>query len=164
MKRFIIIALAALAPQLAAAAAEVAAAAGGVVMAESAPAEADGTPARPFAGTEVTLDQFRWVARPVVVFADTEADPAFQRQMELLASRAEALAERDVVVIIDTSPEPLSEVRRALRPRGFSLVIIDKDGQVATRKPAPWDVREISRTIDKMPLRLQEIRERRLTR
>jgi hypothetical protein len=27
------------------------------------------------------------------------------------------------------------------------------------RKPLPWDVREITRTIDKMPMRKREIRE-----
>jgi hypothetical protein len=37
-------------------------------------------------------------------------------------------------------------------------VIMGKDGEVELRKPRPWDVREISRTIDKMPLRQQEIR------
>lgn len=119
-----------------------------------------GTPDAPYDGTQVTLAQFHWVARPVIVFADSEADPSFQRQMELLRARPEALAERDVAVIVDTNPDARSDLRRALRPRGFSLVIVGKDGEVELRKPSPWDVREISRTIDKMPLRIQEIRER----
>lgn len=118
-----------------------------------------GTPDDPFDGSEVTLEQFAWEARPVVVFADTPADPAFQRQMALLRQRPEALAERDVVVIVDTDPAARSPVRLALRPRGFMLAILGKDGQVEIRKPSPWDVREISRTIDKMPLRQQEIRD-----
>ena len=119
-----------------------------------------GTPNRPYRGDEVTLEQFLWTARPVVVFADTEADPAFQRQMELLRARPEPLAERDVVVIVDTDPAGRSPVRTALRPRGFMLAILGKDGQVALRKPLPWDVREITRTIDRMPQRQQELRER----
>ena len=41
------------------------------------------------------------------------------------------------------------------------MVLIGKDGSVKLRKPLPWDVREISRTIDKMPVRQREIRERR---
>jgi hypothetical protein len=124
---------------------------------------ATGTPDAPFQGGEVTLEQFLWTARPVVVFADTPADPSFQRQMDLLRQRPEALAERDVVVIVDTDPAARSGLRLKLRPRGFMLVIISKDGQVAIRKPSPWDVREISRTIDKMPLRQQEIRDRGLS-
>jgi len=109
----------------------------------------------------VTLDDFLWSARPLVIFADTSADPRFQRQMELLASRPNALAERDVVVITDTTPTPPGKVRERLHPRGFALVLIDKDGTVLLRKPAPWHVRELSRAIDKTPLRQQELKEQR---
>ncbi|RMD91371.1 MAG: DUF4174 domain-containing protein [Alphaproteobacteria bacterium] len=111
-----------------------------------------------------TLEEFLWVARPLVVFADTPADPRFQRQMELLAERPEALIERDVVVIVDTDPRARSEIRRELRPRGFSWVLVDKDGTVILRKPLPWSVREITRAIDKTPLRQQEIEEERRRR
>lgn len=113
-----------------------------------------------FTGAEVDLEAFKWVARPVVVFADTPADPAYQEQIELLDDRIEALVERDVVVITDTDPDARSDLRRKLRPRGFMLAIIGKDGGVKLRKPLPWNVREISRSIDKMPLRKQEVRAR----
>lgn len=118
-----------------------------------------GTPEQPYSSSEIALEQFRWNARPLIIFADAEADPVFRRQMELLRARPEVLADRDVVVIVDTDPSARSELRTALRPRGFMLVIIGKDGQVELRKPSPWNVREISRSIDKMPLRQQEIRE-----
>ena len=108
---------------------------------------------------DIELDDFLWLNRLLVVFANTDRDPAFQRQMELLLDRPEALIDRDVLVIIDTNPGDATEVRRKLRPRGFSLVFIDKDGVVKLRKPAPWHVREISRSIDKTDLRQQELRE-----
>ena len=111
-------------------------------------------------GTEVDLEAFQWIARPVVVFADTPADPRFREQIELLQARTEALVDRDVVVIVDTDPAARSALRRALRPRGFMLALLGKDGGVKLRKPLPWDVREISRSIDKMPLRKQEVRAR----
>lgn len=114
-----------------------------------------------FDAAEIDLNAFKWVARPVVVFADTPADPAFKRQMELLEARLGELAERDVVLITDTSPDERSELRRKLRPRGFMLTLIGKDGDIKLRKPFPWDVRELTRSIDKMPMRLQELRERR---
>ncbi len=104
------------------------------------------------------LAPFLWRARPIVVFADTPADPAFRQQMAFLAERSGALAERDVVVIADTDPAAASELRRALRPRGFMMALVGKDGGVKLRKPFPWDVRELTRTIDKMPLRKQEVR------
>lgn len=106
-----------------------------------------------------TLDPFLWVARPVIVFADTPNDPRFIEQIGLLEARKQELFTRDVVVITDTDPAAGSELRRELRPRGFQLVVIGKDGQVKLRKPAPWSVREITRQIDKFPLRRQEIRE-----
>lgn len=112
-----------------------------------------------FSMDEVDLEQFKWKKRPVVVFAESDLDPAFQEQMAKLRARPEELAARDVVVISDTSPEPLSDLRRKLRPRSFMLVLMSKDGTVNVRKPFPWDVREITRSIDKMPIRKREIRE-----
>lgn len=106
---------------------------------------------------EIAPDDLLWRARPVVVFADTPADPAFGEQMQALAARPDALVARDVVIITDTDPGADSAWRTRLRPSGFSLVIMDTDGQVKQRKPQPWDVREITRAIDKFPQRRQEI-------
>lgn len=106
---------------------------------------------------DVTLDAFKWVKRVIVVFADSPLDPNFSEQISLLESRPEVLLDRDVVVVTDTDPDARSAIRTKLRPRGFALVIVDKDGRVMLRKPAPWDLREISRAIDKTPLRQQEI-------
>jgi hypothetical protein len=111
-----------------------------------------------FEGSEVTIEEFLWLARPVVIFADTPADPRFREQMALIEARKDVLAARDVVVIVDVDPTARSAVRTKLRPRGFMLALVDKDGTVFQRKPAPWDVREISRAIDKLPQRQEEIR------
>lgn len=116
-----------------------------------------------FEASEVNIDDFRWIARPVVVFADSPANPAYQRQVELIEQRIDELARRDVVVILDADPEAESDLRQRLRPGGFMLVLMNKEGRVALRKPSPWDVREITRSIDKTPERQQEIRERRET-
>ena len=118
-------------------------------------------PEQPLDGVDIVIEDFMWIARPVVVFADSPNDPAFAEQMDLLAERADELAQRDVVVIYDTTAQEPSELRRQLRPRGFMLTLIGKDGQVKLRKPRPWDVREISRSIDKMPMRQREVEERR---
>jgi len=111
--------------------------------------------------TALTLDMFKWIARPLVIFADSPADPRFIQQMEYIDDRFTDLTERDVVVIVDTDPAAKSAIREELRPRGFDLVLIGKDGLKYLRKPLPWDVREISRSIDKMPLRQQELKDSR---
>ena len=118
--------------------------------------EAD--PTQIFEAKDIDLEAFRWIARPIVVFADTPADPRFREQLELLQARPGELTERDVIVIVDATPSDGSGVRKKLRPRGFMLALIGKDGGVKLRKPFPWDVRELSRSIDKMPLRQDEIR------
>jgi len=142
------------------AAAQTQVAAAGPGESETTATATDGEPAgfAPLSASEVDLDDFLWTKRPVVVFANAPADPRFRQQMDFLEELWPELAERDVVVITDTDPEAESSVRRALRPRSFMLVIMDKDGSVALRKPAPWDVREISRAIDKMPSRREEMR------
>jgi len=100
---------------------------------------------------------FLWSRRPVVVFADTPDDPSFVQQIAAMERDGAALVGRDVVVVTDSDPASGSPWRRDLRPQGFSLVLIDKDGQVKIRRPSPWDVREIGRAIDRLPLRRQEV-------
>ena len=77
--------------------------------------------------------------------------------MEFLSDDIRALQERDIIVLIDTEPNFSSSLRKKLRPHGFAFILIGKDGQVKLRKPSPWNIREIARVIDKMPIRQQEI-------
>ena len=109
-------------------------------------------------GSEINLDDFLWINRPIVVLADSPGDPRFVEQMRLLREQLPDLKDRDVVVITDTEPSQKTDLRQKLRPRGFMLVLIGKDGGIKLRKPSPWNVREISRIIDKMPMRRQEMR------
>lgn len=127
-------------------------------LAPATPAQADAM-FRPVGDT--TLDSFKWVARPVIVFADSPADPRFQQQIDLLMDDVDMLADRDVIVLTDTDPAAKSPIRQKLRPRGFQMVLVDKDGAVKLRKPAPWSVREITRSIDKTLMRQREVEERR---
>ena len=110
---------------------------------------------------DVSLDAYLWTNRLIVVFANSELYPNFTKQLELLRARPAELLDCDVIVITDTTPVPASDVRTALRPRAFGMVLIDKDGVIKLRKPSPWDVREIARSIDKTALRQQEVRDAR---
>lgn len=114
----------------------------------------------PVSASEVDLADLVYLKRPVIVFADSAADPAFISQMRLLALDPGALASRDVIVITDTDPAARSTIRLKLRPRGFALVLLDKDGKTSIRKPLPWNAREITRAIDNFPSVIEENRER----
>lgn len=116
------------------------------------------------AGASIFIDgeafspaDLRWKSRVIAVFANTPQDPSFIRQLSMLERGEDALAAREVVVITDTDAAGDGVWRRFLRPDGFSLVLIDIDGTIMLRKPMPWDMREISRAIDRFPLRRQEI-------
>ena len=113
----------------------------------------------PLPASEVVLADLLYVKRPIAVFADSPNDPAFLRQMELLARDPASLAARDVIVVVDTDPAAKTEWRQKLRPRGFSMVLLDKDLKPVIRKPLPWEVREIVNAIDKFPLRRQEVQQ-----
>ena len=104
---------------------------------------------------------FEWAQRPIVIFANSDKDPNFISQMEFLSQDIKALKERDIVVLVDTNPIVPSALRKKLRPHGFAFILIGKDGQVKLRKPSPWNIREIARVIDKMPIRQQEITRKR---
>lgn len=108
------------------------------------------------AAEQPTLEDLLWIARPVVVFADTPNDPRFHQQMEWLTERRDELEDRDVEILVDTDPAARGPLRMELRPRGFGLVVIDKDGTVVQRRPAPTTARELINLIDRLPSRRQE--------
>lgn len=95
--------------------------------------------------------------RPLVIFADSPENPDYLRQLQLIERDLAALDERNVVVVLDSDPAAQSDWRKRLRPHGFSLVLLDTDLRPVFRKPSPWDVREITRSIDRLPSRRQDV-------
>lgn len=102
------------------------------------------------------LADLLWVARPLVVFADTPNDPRYLQQLGMLEERADELDSRNVVILTDTDPASSGPLRMQLRPRGFGVVLIDTDGSVVRRHPAPVSARELINQIDRLPSRRQE--------
>jgi hypothetical protein len=107
------------------------------------------------------LADLLWIARPIVVFADTPNDPRFIQQMAMLEDRPNELEDRGVVILTDTDPAATGPLRLELRPRGFGLVLIDTDGSIVQRRPAPTTARELINLIDRLPSRRQETGSRR---
>lgn len=113
------------------------------------------------ARAEDPLTAYLWASRPLIIFADSEKDPRFDRQLRELAKETEALEERDVVILtdIDTggSRADRSELRKKFRPHGFTVILVDKEGETALRRPVVVTADDVTRQIDRMPMRLREI-------
>ncbi len=104
------------------------------------------------------LEDFKWVARPIVVFADSPQDPRLLQQLTAFEGDMEELEARQVEIIVDTAADEDTPLRSRFHPRGFSVIVVDKDGDVIYIKPSPVTVSEVIRLIDRTPLRQQELK------
>jgi len=108
----------------------------------------------------------RWQHRRLLLGAPTADQAAFQQQKALLATATEGLAERDFQVI-EVRYDQLTPADRQCwtqqlgQPlQGFRLVLIGKDGGVKRTATKPLAPAELFGTVDKMPMRRQEMRGR----
>jgi hypothetical protein len=106
----------------------------------------------------------RWQHRVLLLGAPTAAQTDFQRQKTLLASDERGLAERDFRVI-EVLYDQLAPADRQYWTQqlgqslaGFRVVLIGKDGGVKRTETQPLAPAEIFGTVDKMPMRRQEMR------
>lgn len=97
------------------------------------------------------ISSYAGLAKLIVIFADAPDDADFIEQIDSLRSRADDLAERDVVLLTDTSPSENGPLRQALRPRGFSMVLINSTGTLTQRRRNVTDIQRLIRQIDEMP-------------
>lgn len=97
-----------------------------------------------------TLEQLRWQVRPVVVLGEGSAVEA---QIAALQDAADALRERDVVLLTDG---PGAEALRGTVGPGFAVLLIGKDGGIKLDRRSPVDPAEIVALIDDMPMRRRE--------
>ncbi len=120
------------------------------------------TPLAPFVG--------RW--RVLVVSSASTTDLALARQTRWLAAAAAGLRDRDVVVIrivanaVDAPPKlnldshTLRDVL-GLKADRFGLALIGKDGHEVFDRRAPITMRSLFAAIDAMPMRRDEMKQRR---
>ncbi len=114
-------------------------------------------------GLAATLRASRWQHRLLLVGAPTARQADFQAQMKLLAAAATGLAERDFQVL-EVPYDQLTPADRQCWTQqlgqplaGFRVVLIGKDGSVKQVNTRPLPPADFFNTVDKMPMRRQEM-------
>jgi hypothetical protein len=100
-----------------------------------------------------SLENYRWHKRLLVIFAPSDRDTDFIRQMALLQQQQDALRERDIVVLSDVRPADGGALRAQLNPAGFEIVLVGKDGGMKLRETRPVSAEALLSLIDRMPMR-----------
>ena len=120
---------------------------------------------------DLDLDSLRWKNRVLVLFSHSESDASFQLQRKGLASSAEEVLDRELMIleIVEQGQsragnQPLSgksvqDIRKRLGVVGgsFQVLLIGKDGGVKLRSSEPVSMKDLFGLIDSMPMRQQEM-------
>ncbi|MEM7500203.1 MAG: DUF4174 domain-containing protein [Pseudomonadota bacterium] len=110
----------------------------------------------PAQGLDARLTAYRWEARPILIFA-TADDPRLAEQLSRFSEATAALLDRDNVVIVDTTGD--SAIANRFRPKGFTVILVGKDGGEKLRHTRVVAPAELNALIDTMPMRRSEMRE-----
>ena len=119
------------------------------------------------------LRSFEWKNR-VLIISGTESK--YQNQFDYLKVNKNEFIDRDMVVILinkdgskisqdglknfkSVDYESASSIKKRFNFEDFSLILIGKDGGVKYRAHEPVKINKIFELIDKMPMRMQEIKE-----
>ena len=127
-------------------------------------------------GNNVKLDlkSFEWENRVLVVGGKGSK---YQNQFENLEGNINEYTERDMVVILINKDESKKSydglnvlnkldyestlsIRKRFNFDNFNLILIGKDGDVKYNNNEPVKINKIFEIIDKMPMRMKEIKER----
>ena len=108
------------------------------------------------------LSQYRNKNRLLLVFAPSKADPRWQAQNSLLAGSAAAFKERylrrfDYLEHGGDKGAAL-RTRYGVKSGQFRVLLIGKDGYVASGSPTPMSLPALTQQIDRMPMRREEMR------
>jgi len=122
------------------------------------------------------LEPYEWENRVLIIFEDAGAKQSWAQESLVMVGDAH-FEERDMVVLrISDRVEPLvgnaapgidaAALRRELGvgDTAFRVVLIGKDGEVKLKSSSPICAATLFSTVDAMPMRRQEIAERRVGR
>jgi NADH dehydrogenase [ubiquinone] 1 alpha subcomplex assembly factor 1 len=122
------------------------------------------------ASEELSLSQFRWEKRLLVLSAPEQVDDELVKQLDEISHTADDFADRDMllVTLLDEGQSTAGErvlnrdevtaMRNDLDigPGAFTLKLVGKDGSVKLSRTAATAMRDIYGLIDTMPMRRRE--------
>jgi hypothetical protein len=97
------------------------------------------------------LSGYVGLASLIVIFADAPDDADFVAQIDILRPSVDDLVAQNVVLLTDTAPSESGPLRQSLRPRGFSIILIDSTGTLVQRRGTVTDAQMLIRQIEQMP-------------
>ncbi|RZK37594.1 MAG: DUF4174 domain-containing protein [Hymenobacter sp.] len=110
-----------------------------------------------------TLRASRWQHRLLLIGAPMAGQPDFQHQKVLIAAEEKGLAARDFKVV-EVLYDQLSPADRQCWTQqlgqplsGFRVVLVGKDGGVKRTETQPLAPASLFGTVDKMPMRREEM-------
>ncbi len=107
--------------------------------------------------TSTRLERYGDRNRVLLVFVPSAEDKNYLEQKRLLEDAESGLTERDLVVLITDSSDPL---RADYGVSEFTVVLIGKDGTEKERFSEPVKPASLFSIIDQMPMRRREMKER----
>ena len=110
------------------------------------------------------LDALRWNSRVILLFAPDTQNSQLAQQKEMFDREEAGIKDRDLKVFEITGRAPSNEHLRDqfhVRADSFAVVLIGKDGSKKFKHSEPTDPNDIFRLIDSMPMRKDEMRQRR---
>lgn len=122
---------------------------------------------------DLSLDQFQWENRIIVMFAPDSNDGPYAHQMINFSSLEDELLDRDLILIsifdeecakLDDeiiSDSSADHIQSRLSPskEGYSIYLIGKDGSVKLKQDEVIPPDELFNVIDRMPMRHREMRD-----
>ena len=113
-----------------------------------------------------TIRASHWKQRVLLVAAPNAENADFKTQKALLAGQKQALAARDFRVLdvlydqLATADKQFLTQKMGLNPLTFAAVLIGKDGGVKKQSSRPIAPADLFGTVDEMPMRRAEMRQR----
>jgi hypothetical protein len=120
------------------------------------------------------MKKYKWKKRPILIFAPSQEDSAYQALKKDISKLEAEIIDRDIVVLhlfedgsgwaanakLDSSMVGELRDKYDISNNDITVILIGKDGGEKIRQQGTFDLEEIFRRIDAMPMRRSEMRNR----